>query len=316
MQGNIRIISMNCRGLGDSRKRQDIFSYLKSKHYEICCIQDTHFVPNIENEIRREWGGKCFLSCNTSNSRGVAILFKDTVPVNINRTKIDNNGNSVVLDLTLYEYNITLVAIYGPNTDNPNFFVELQHKVAEFDNPHNIFCGDWNLVQDQVLDTFNYLHVNNPRSKAHVEKMKKEMDLCDPWRVQFPCKRNYTWRQPNPFKQSRLDFFSISSEMLSVVHNVDILPGYRTDHSLISLTLNLNKINRGPSYWKFNNCLLKIEGFVSQIKKTIKNTVLLYARNTIEFDRLRNIEWSKLSSSKANRLSSILTRCNRLSHLA
>ena len=165
------------------------------------------------------------------------------------------------------------------------FFVELQNKVAEFDNPHNIFCGDWNLVQDQVLDTFNYLHVNNPRSKAHVEKMKKEMDLCDPWRVQFPSKRNYTWRQPNPFKQSRLDFFLISSEMLSVVHNVDILPGYRTDHSLISLTLNLNKINRGPSYWKFNNCLLKNEGFVSQIKKTIKNTVLLYARNTIEFDR-------------------------------
>ena len=116
----------------------------------------------MEDEIRREWGGKCFLSCHTSNSRGVAILFKDTVPVNVNRVKIDNAGNFVVLDLTLYEFNITVVAIYGPNTDNPIFFADLQKTIIEFQNPHTIVCGDWNLVQDQSLDTCNYLHFNNP----------------------------------------------------------------------------------------------------------------------------------------------------------
>lgn len=73
------------------------------------------------------WDGKCFFSFNTSNSRGVAILFKNTLPVNINRIKVDITGNFVVLDVTLHEYNITIASLYGPNTDNPIFFADL-HK--------------------------------------------------------------------------------------------------------------------------------------------------------------------------------------------
>ena len=29
-----------------------------------------------------------------------------------------------------------------------------------------IICGDFSLVQDQDLDTYNYLHVNNPKAKV------------------------------------------------------------------------------------------------------------------------------------------------------
>ena len=46
---------------------------------------------------------------------------------------------------------------------------------------------------------------------------------------------------------------------------MDILPGYRTDHFLISLGLSLNQIKRGTGYWKFNNILSKNEGFISQM---------------------------------------------------
>ena len=276
---------MNCRGLADSRKRQDILLYFKSKQYDVCCIQDTHFIPGIETDLRREWGGKCFISCNTSNSRGVAILFKDTVPVDIKRLKIDNGGNFVVLDLTLYEYEITIVSLYGPNTDNPTFYADLQKIIIEFENPHTIICGDWNLVQDSILDTYNYIHVNNPRAKQQVNNIKNELNLCDPWRIRFPNKKYYTWRQPNPFKQSRLDFFLITSELLSLVHKVDILSGYRTDHSLIRLSLSLNRIKRGPGFWKFNNSLLRNEAFVSKIKKTIKETISFYAEDEVKFDQ-------------------------------
>ena len=195
--------------------REDVLLYLKSKQYDVCCIQDTHFTPDIETEICRKWGGKCFFSYHTSSSRGVAILFKDTIPVKVNQSRIDNGGNLVVLDLTLYEYDITLASLYGPNTDNPTFYTDLQRIITEFENPHVVICGDWNLVQDQTLDTHNYVHVNNPRARQQVTNMKDELDLCDPWRIRYPVKKYYTWRQPNPFKQSRLDFFYISSELLS-----------------------------------------------------------------------------------------------------
>ena len=207
MQDDITFISMNCRGLANDKKREDILLYLKSKSYDVCCIQDTHFTPEIEIEIRREWGGSCFFSYHTSSSRGVAIFFKDTLAVKVNNCKTDNGGNFVVLDLTLYDYDITLASLYGPNTDNPTFFADLQRIIMELENPHVIICGDWNLVQDQTLDTHNYLHVNNPRARQQVNNMKNELNLCDPWRMKYPMKKYYTWRQPNPFKQGRLDFF-------------------------------------------------------------------------------------------------------------
>ena len=47
---------------------------------------------------------------------------------------------------------ITLVNIYGPIDDKPNFYTNLQERVLEFNNEHVIFCGDWNLVLDQNLD--------------------------------------------------------------------------------------------------------------------------------------------------------------------
>lgn len=56
------------------------------------------------------------------------------------------------------------------------------------------------------------------QQKKQVNQMQNDLDLCDPWKI----KRSYTWRQPNSFKQTRLDFFLISLEFLLIVHKVDI----------------------------------------------------------------------------------------------
>ena len=60
MQDDATFISMNCHGLANDKKREDVLLYLKSKSYDVCCIQDTHFTPEIETEIGRKWGGECF----------------------------------------------------------------------------------------------------------------------------------------------------------------------------------------------------------------------------------------------------------------
>ena len=57
------------------------------------------------------------------------------------------------------------------------------------------------------------------------------------WRECNPDTLRYTWRKPTPLKQSRLDFFLISDYVYSYLDHTDIIPGYRTDHSLITLTL-------------------------------------------------------------------------------
>ena len=56
LSNKLKIISMNCRGLGDTNKRKDVFGYLREKSASIYCIQDTHFTPSMEKIIRMQWG--------------------------------------------------------------------------------------------------------------------------------------------------------------------------------------------------------------------------------------------------------------------
>ena len=98
------------------------------------------------------------------------------------------------------------------------------------------------------------------------------MDYIDAWRIMNEEKRGFTWKRLNPEKkQARLDYFLISPDMFFFLHDCEIVPGYRTDHSGVLLKLQINFDNeKGHGYWKFNNSLLKDQEYV---KKKIHNII-------------------------------------------
>ena len=165
---SVRILSVNCQGLGNIVKRTDVFNYLKKKQCNIYCLQDTHFTCENEKSIRSSWDYECYFSSFTSNARGTAILFNNNFEFNILKEKRDINGNYLVLDINVDKINFTLVSIYGPNDDNPQFYENIMSIVEEFGNENFIICGDFNLVLCPELDYCNYLHVNNPKSREKV----------------------------------------------------------------------------------------------------------------------------------------------------
>ena len=59
----------------------------------------------------------------------------------------------------------------------------------------------------------------------------------------------------------------------------DIEPGYRTDHSTVTITFRFTERVRGKTFWKFNSSLLKDKEYVRKIKKSIKETKLKYTKN-------------------------------------
>ena len=71
----VKVVSLNCRGLGDRNKRRDVFNYLKGKRAHIYCLLDTHFTHLIEEDVLKEWGGRGLFAYKSSSARGVAILF-------------------------------------------------------------------------------------------------------------------------------------------------------------------------------------------------------------------------------------------------
>ena len=85
--------------------------------------------------------------------------------------------------------------------------------IIQFDNFDHIICGDWNMVLDPLKDTLNYLHLNNPKTREVVLELIATHELLDIWRENNPNERRFTWRQPNPLKQARLDYFLTSSSI-------------------------------------------------------------------------------------------------------
>ena len=245
--------SCNCQGLGDFRKRKDLFQYLREKKHDVYFLEDTHFDSKQTSQIRSEWGYECFFASFNTRSRGVAILLNNTFDFKANIIESDTQGgNYIILSLKTMEREFTLVNIYGPNRDNPDFYEYIKQKINTLNLTNIIWGGDWNLVINPTLDYHNYRNINNQKAQEKVIEIMNELKLVDIWREINPELLQYTWRRNRPLQQSRLDFFLISENLMSFVKDSKILPGYRSDHSFISLEFEFKKEEKRKSFW--NTC--------------------------------------------------------------
>ena len=95
--------------------------------------------------------------------------------------------------------------------------------------------------------------------------------MCDIFRISNPQERRFTWRNKNPFKQRRLNFFLISDSLQELVVDSKIIPSVQSDHSAIVLKLSpTNEGERGRSNWKFNNSLLDDNDFIEGLRQKIQ----------------------------------------------
>ena len=105
--------------------------------------------------------------------------------------------------------------------------------------------------------------------------MRESLDLIDAWRVLHPDLLKFTWRQRRPEVHSRLDFFSIDCNTI----DAEIIPGYKTDHSMITIKVSLHSNNRGHGFWKLNTSLLEDTEYVTLIKSVIQQTKDEYTKD-------------------------------------
>ena len=202
---NLRILSYNAQGLQGSEKRIDVFEYLKNKKYDIYCLQDTHLTDENRADIINQWGNsKSIFSNFKSNSRGVAILFNKDIDLKIHKKIVDDNGNFIIVNMSIYNQQLTLVNLYGPNSDNPNFFKLISNQIDDNDNTDIIICGDYNCVLNPKLDYYNYKGINNIKARETVLEIINEKYLIDPFRENNPTKKKFTWRKKIPV--NRLDW--------------------------------------------------------------------------------------------------------------
>ena len=284
---SIKVCEFNVNSIGKNPKRQEIFNFLRKKSGDIFVLIDTRFSQRIEKHIRAEWDGKVYFSSFTSQARGVAIFFRKNVCTEVLNVKKDSAGNMLSILIEFDGKTFLLSGIYGPNSDNPEFYrSKIFEVIDEWAPEFVIYTGDWNLVLDQAIDTKNYINENNIRGKAELKRQMDLYSLIDVWRELNPSTRQYTWfsKSSLPKKMSRLDYFLISNSLFPFISGATIEPGILSDHSITTLTVDFRHFTRGRGFWKFNNSLLKDPEYVTLIKKTIKNVVMQYAKTETDYD--------------------------------
>ena len=136
-----------------------------------------------------------------------------------------------------------------------------------------IIGGDLNTIQNLDLD---YLGKNKRQVQSgfsrHFEQFADNLQLIDIWRTRNGIKKQFTFRQVNPFMKIRLDYWFITEKFEEIVVNCNIIPSLAPDHSAVQLQFYNKAIlssNAKGSYWKFNNSLCKDEEYVQLMKEEI-----------------------------------------------
>ena len=176
-------ITYNCNGLGNKKKRQKVFTYLKDKLKNgFVFLQETHSTENFEKERKSQWGGEIYFSHGTSNSTGCAIAFSNQFSFNIVSQVKDNNGRVLILKVNINGEIFLLINLYNANSEVDQISVLdlLASKLEEFDLDEKfipIFGGDMNLIFDTMLDFSGGSPSLKKKSLAKLMKIMHNLDV-------------------------------------------------------------------------------------------------------------------------------------------
>lgn len=183
-----------------------MFSHLKSLKSDIIFLQATHVKATRYRRLRANWISQVYQSPFISKARGVAILFQKTVPFQF-QSLTDPNGRFIIVTGHINSFPVTLVNIYGPNTDDPAFFRKVFDLIPDDDSSHIVIGGDLNCYLDPYLDRLSSAPHPIILAVQTINNLIKTKKVVDIWRLQHPYDQDYSFYSHVHRSYTRIDHF-------------------------------------------------------------------------------------------------------------
>ena len=150
-------ISLNTRGLNDTKKRKSIFRWLHKLEVDIIFLQETYSSESVHDLWSNQWGGFIAFSDGTNHGKGVAIAIKPGLDYKVIDTMQGPEGRLLILKIVIQGTEFILINIYGPNENNSSaqFFSALEKKLTELkivETDNIIWGGDFNVIFNPELE--------------------------------------------------------------------------------------------------------------------------------------------------------------------
>ena len=112
-----KLISLNVRAISNFKKRKAIFTWCRKQKADFVFLQETHSKKDSETCWKNEWDSEVIVAHGSSNSCGVAILFKKGIGCKIHSKILDPLGRYIMLKAEIEDKMYVLISTYDPNKD-------------------------------------------------------------------------------------------------------------------------------------------------------------------------------------------------------
>ena len=259
---NLHVISYNVNGLKNDKKRGAIFNWLRSKGSDIILLQETHCHLRKERyKWGKEWNGKSLWSMGSSHSKGVTVLFKEKMDLEITEQIIDPNGRYVVFKLKTSNGTYKVFNIYAPVNEYERviFFNDISVLLDNNDESVEIIIGgDYNCTLNNAMDRYNCTS-NIDIGQIDLKNVMGNFYLEDIWRRRNPDVKQFSWEGRG--KKSRIDYFLVSKSLDGQIENVQYINAPFSDHSVVYMKIRTTDIKTGKGIWKMNVQTIKTDLF-------------------------------------------------------
>ena len=110
---NLKIVSLNVRGLRDINKHKEIFNLMKKKNVSFAILSETHSCVDDIEVWSKQWGMPILWSHSSSQSRGVCILINEKYTHNIEVSDFNSNphGRYIICTVKNADFSFILCGI-------------------------------------------------------------------------------------------------------------------------------------------------------------------------------------------------------------
>ena len=258
----LKVLSYNVKGLHNPIKRKKVLNQLKQYKCQIAFLQETHLSDTEHEKLKKSWADKVFFSSHKSGKkRGVAILIHRQINFKLDLVHKDSEGRYILLNGTIDGVQISLVNVYAPNEDDPEFIKTIFDTTLKYSTGILLKGGDYNCVMSQYKDKHPIPKTPPSRMSKMLKHLSSETGLIDTWRNKFPGAKDFSFFSARHSSYSRIDmFFTPEAEVHRIV-DATIFPITISDHAPISVDWDIG-YRRTTKQWRLNASLLNDRDFV------------------------------------------------------
>jgi exonuclease III len=164
---------------------------------------------------------KIYQANGSPKQAGVAILISDKVDLKPTLIKQDKEGHSILIKGQIHQKEITIINLYTPNVNAPNFIKHILKYLKTYINSNTVVVGDFN-TPPSPIDRSSKQIIN--KEILDLNHTIDQMDLAIVYRIFHPTLTQYTFFSAAHGTFSKTDHILGHKASLSKYKKIEIIP--------------------------------------------------------------------------------------------